>query len=140
MNSIDFESQPLYTMLFTVDDDRGPSFQTYVNLAVRDINEAPFDVYLTLPLTLSTLLVVLETAPLNTLVGTLGCQDPDRGQSFRYSLLRNGPPPPLYVDQAPAVGSPAYLRTNGTLDYDAIPLYPVGAALRHRRVVSCDGA
>ena len=144
IGSIDFETLNLYTLLFTTDDDRGPTFQMYVNLGVRDINEAPNDLYLIMPLTLSIILSVNETAPLNYVVGTFGFGDPDCCQSHAYSLLPSSPTPPFNVSQA-SPAAPAYLVTTGTLNYDLVPQYtvsvrvvcggPHGRAELRRRVV-----
>ena len=123
--NVNFESQSVYTVLLTVDDDRGPSYSLYSNIVIRDVNEAPTDIQLSLPLSLSILLNVNEDVPPGTLVGTFSAADPDTWQAHRFRLLPNGnPAPPLSVDQPSANGT-AYLRTNHTLDYDAIALYPV---------------
>jgi hypothetical protein len=36
VGSLNFESQSVFTVLFTVDDDRGPSFSVYANIIVGD--------------------------------------------------------------------------------------------------------
>ena len=101
------------------------SYSTYYNVVVRDVNESPTDITLSMPLTLTITLNVNETAAIGTLVGTFSSKDPDTWQSFSYKLLNNGAaPPPFYVDQPVAFG-PATLRTNTTLDYDAIAQYSV---------------
>ena len=125
IGNINFEVLSVLTVQFTVDDDRGPSYSTYYNVVVRDINESPTDITLSMPLTLTITLNVNETAAIGTLVGTFSSKDPDTWQSFSYKLLNNGAaPPPFYVDQPVAFG-PATLRTNTTLDYDAIAQYSV---------------
>ncbi len=76
------------------------------------------------PKSLSILLIVDEDVPVGTLVGNLSTKDPDTWQSHRYRLLRTAlVPPPLYIDQADTPW--ACVRTNATLDYDAVALYPV---------------
>jgi hypothetical protein len=125
IGNINFEVLSVLTVQFTVDDDRGPSFSTYSNIMVRDINEAPTDITLSMPVTRTIILNVDENATINTLVGTFSAKDPDTWQSFNYRLLFNGAsPPPMYVDQPVAFGV-ATLRTNATLDYDATPQYTV---------------
>jgi hypothetical protein len=125
IGNINFEVLSVLTVQFTVDDDRGPSYSTYYNVVVRDINESPTDITLSMPVTRTITLNVDETATIGTLVGTFSSKDPDTWQSFSYKLLNNGAaPPPFYVDQPVPFGT-AQLRTNQTLDYDATPQYSV---------------
>ena len=125
IGNINFEVLSVLTVQFTVDDDRGPSYSTYYNVVVRDINESPTDITLSMPVTRTITLNVDETATIGTLVGTFSSKDPDTWQSFSYKVLNNGAaPPPFYVDQPVPFGT-AQLRTNQTLDYDATPQYSV---------------
>jgi hypothetical protein len=125
IGNINFETIPYVTVQFTVDDDRGPSFSPYVNITMRDINEAPDDITLSMPVTRTITLNVDENATIGTLVGTFAAKDVDVGQAHNFKLLWVGlAPPPFAVDQPIPFGQ-ATLRTNTTLNYDAFPQYTV---------------
>jgi hypothetical protein len=87
IGNINFEVLSVLTVQFTVDDDRGPSFSTYSNINVRDINEAPTDITLSMPVTRTIILNVDENATINTLVGTFSAKDPDTWQVGRLASL-----------------------------------------------------
>ncbi len=144
IGNINFEVLSVLTVQFTADDGRGPSYSMYYNIAVRDINESPTDIVLSMPITKTIILNVNENATIGTLVGTFSSRDPDTWQSFSYRLLNNGAaPPPFYVDQPIAFGT-AQLRTNKTLDYDETPQYSVRigtpSALRTLSCLACFSA
>ena len=114
--NIDFETRNVYNSTLQVSDNRGATWRGYYALPVRDINELPTSVYMTLVNSTSTLYSVPEFLPSDTLVGTLYCRDPDTWQNHTFSLQRlAGAPPPFYISQGTRNNS-ALLYTNMSLD------------------------
>ncbi len=133
MGAIDYEARSSYSLSITVMDSAGAVYNGIVDLMVRDVNEAPQDVYVALAgIVRSMLYIIDENQPPTTIVGTLFSNDPEKWQAHAFTLLRTtGGPPPFYIDQ-PSPSSPALLRTNESLNYESQSLYKVRVA----RVVS----
>ena len=61
------------------------SINTQLNIPVSDVNEAPTDITIDGKSTIN----VKENAINGTIIGTLGCTDPDKDDKFTYTLLGN---------------------------------------------------
>ncbi|XP_066935500.1 protocadherin Fat 4-like isoform X3 [Clytia hemisphaerica] len=79
---IDYETSSNYTVTVKTIDNGVPalSFQHEISVQVFDINEAPTDIYLSNH-------TVNENAPTGTIIGDLGVDDPDVGQSHICTLI-----------------------------------------------------
>lgn len=109
LSSFNHEVQDTYSIRVLADDGAGNSFAQALTISVTDVNETPTNV------TLSSTNIP-ETAPIGSVVGTLGTVDPDVGDSFSYELLSG-------TSSFEVVGS--QLRTTSTLDATATPTIDV---------------
>jgi hypothetical protein len=76
----DYEMISLYCVALRVTDHAGLSYDEGFSVEVRDIEEAPTGLELSLT-------VVNEGSPTGTVIGTLSTCDPDTGENFVYTLL-----------------------------------------------------
>ena len=74
--SLDFESEPSVSVLVTVTDSAGATYQETITVTVQDVNEAPTAVSLTDSTVVANIL--------GSVVGDLSSQDPDAGDSHTY--------------------------------------------------------
>ncbi|KAH9509326.1 hypothetical protein Btru_046779 [Bulinus truncatus] len=80
----DYEVKSKYVMSVSATDENGLSNSSTFTIQVVDVNEKPTSVQLTQK-------VVSEAAPRGTIIASIVTQDPDRRQTFQYSLTE--PPP-----------------------------------------------
>ncbi|MEH2387259.1 MAG: hypothetical protein V7K14_16075, partial [Nostoc sp.] len=78
--SPDFENKPSYNIRVQTQDNDGLTFQKQLTITINDLNEAPTDLALDKT-------DVNENVPANTVIGTFSSTDPDKGNTFTYSLV-----------------------------------------------------
>lgn len=112
--SLDFETNPLHEIRIRVTDAQGLSYEEIFTILVKDVNEepqtpennAPTNIYLSGE-------IVAENSVTGTIVGFLGADDPDAGDTFTYALLDNAD------GRFAIVGNKLVVANGALLDFEA---------------------
>jgi hypothetical protein len=126
--NLDFETQSTYDIIVQVTDKQGHTYQETITISINNlieiepVNTAPTDI------TLSSM-TVDENSAAGTIIGTLGNNDPDSGDSWTY-LITSDPDGKFDI-----LGGQLVRRSGATLDYETAGSHSVTI-----RVTDCAGA
>ncbi|WP_236344901.1 cadherin domain-containing protein [Paenibacillus plantiphilus] len=112
--TLDFETQPSYSIRVRVTDSASNTFDKEFTISVTNVNEAPTDIDLSND-------SVSENAPIGTTVGTWSATDEDAGDTFTYSLVAGAGS----TDNASFSITGNELKTGIALDYETKTSYSI---------------
>jgi large repetitive protein len=104
-NSPDYEAKSTYSIRVRVTNGVGLSLDQVFPITITNVNEAPTAISLSNS-------SVAETSPTGTVIGTLSTQDPDRNDSFTYTLTNNA------GGRFQIVGNQLQVANGALLDYE----------------------
>ena len=116
--TIDFESQPTYTVRLNVSDGAN-NFEKEFTVNVTDVNEAPTDI----ALSANTIVENTDTGTGSVAIGSLSATDPDASPTHTFSLVAGTGD----TDNAKfeIVAGALHIRQGQTIDFESQPTYAV---------------